>query len=109
MAKGAAVAKLYRDRHQCLCSLCSGLTPVKLRAEGSSPGAKEVLWSCLQLSCGCQQERLQVTVGQQNKLLANSFETRINNLVTTSAPQIPAGLHYKALGGHLHDLFPGTL
>lgn len=52
---------------------------------------------------------LQVTVGQQNKLLANSFETRINNLVTSSAPQIPAGLHYKVLGGHLHDLFPGTL
>lgn len=111
MAKGAAVPRLYRDRdrHQCLCALCSGLTPAKLRAEGSLPDAKEVRWSWLQLSCGCQQERLQVTVGQQNKLLANSFETRINNLVTSSAPQIPAGLHYKVLGGHLHDLFPGTL
>lgn len=104
MATGAAVPKLYQDWCQCLCAICSGLTPAKLRAEGSLPDAKEVWWSWLQLSCGCQQERLQVTVGQQNKLFANSFETRINNLVTSCAPQIPAGLHYKAVAGYLYDL-----
>lgn len=71
------------------------------------PEVKEMLWPRLQLSCGCQWERRQVPMGQQNALPEIPLKAGLAILLL--CPSYPAGPHYKGLGGPLHDLFPGTL
>lgn len=98
MAKGADVsASVSTEVSVSASALCSGLSRkaqsrmVLARCKGSEAAQRPVDAS----RRGCQ-----------SLLLAGSFESRISNMVTSkSAPQIPAGPHYKGLGSHLHDLW----